>query len=309
MKILNELDSSEQEDIKPPESINEADLKFLYSNSDLGNSKRIPIASGNESSILDYWIQDLPLKVTTHGWLSSEKNNSGVFAINAAYVDVGGFNVISVDWSCIADDPKYPVPAVLTKAVGSAIANFLDHLVDVTGIDSSDIHLIGHSLGAHVVGSCGYHFKSGKIGRITGLDPAAPGYETISVHLPHLNKEDAEFVDIIHTSGGTIGFFKSIGHVDFFPNSGTAPQPGCYSLFKLLDFMHCSHSRSYELYADSVYHKNSLVAVNCSSWEDYKCNKCENNTRAFMGHDALPSVRGNFFLNTKKTSPFSTNTE
>jgi len=73
-----------------------------------------------------------------------------------------------VDWSSIAEDPKYPVPAALTKAVGSAIANFLDRLVDVTGIDPLHIHLIGHSLGAHVVGSCGFHFKSGKIGRITG---------------------------------------------------------------------------------------------------------------------------------------------
>jgi len=76
--------------------------------------------------------------------------------------------VIGVDWSSIAEDPMYPVPASLTRAVGSAIAAFLDHLVDVTGINPSDIHLIGHSLGAHVVGSCGSNFNSGTIGRITG---------------------------------------------------------------------------------------------------------------------------------------------
>lgn len=69
-----------------------------------------------------------------------------------------------------------------------------------------------------------------------GLDAAAPGYETISIHLPHLNKEDAQFVDCIHTSGGILGYSTSIGHVDFHPNSGKAPQPGCYSLFDLLDF-------------------------------------------------------------------------
>jgi len=76
--------------------------------------------------------------------------------------------VVSVDWSNIADDPVYPVPACLTRAVGSAIAAFLDRLVYAARINPSDIHLIGHSLGAHVVGSCGSSFKSGKIGRITG---------------------------------------------------------------------------------------------------------------------------------------------
>jgi len=96
-------------------------------------------------------------------------NNNIIFNVKLlAYVDIGGFNVISVDWSRIADDPKYPVPAYLTRVVGSAIAAFLDRLVDATGIKPSDIHLIGHSLGAHVVGSCGSNFKSGKIGRITG---------------------------------------------------------------------------------------------------------------------------------------------
>jgi len=69
-----------------------------------------------------------------------------------------------------------------------------------------------------------------------GLDAAAPGYEAIPIHLPHLNKEDAQFVDCIHTSRGILGYFTSIGHADFYPNSGRAPQPGCYSLFSLLDF-------------------------------------------------------------------------
>lgn len=86
----------------------------------------------------------------------------------SAYVDTGGFNIISVDWSSFANDVNYPEPAILTASIGYAIAKFLDRLVKITSINASDIHLIGHSLGAHVLGICGSYFKNGKIGRITG---------------------------------------------------------------------------------------------------------------------------------------------
>jgi len=91
-----------------------------------------------------------------------------VYIIFIAYVDIGGYNVISVDWSNIAKSIIYPKPAIMTAPVGHVVAEFLDRMVAHTGTQASDIHLIGHSLGAHIMGSCGSNFKSGKIGRITG---------------------------------------------------------------------------------------------------------------------------------------------
>jgi phosphatidic acid-selective phospholipase A1 len=46
-----------------------------------------------------------------------------------------------------------------------------------------------------------------------------------------LDSGDAEFVEVVHTSGGYLGYRDPIGQVDFFPNGGTWPQPGCYMDF------------------------------------------------------------------------------
>lgn len=57
-------------------------VKTAYvSNRRLGNNRSIKIEFGNESSIVDYWIDGLPLKVITHGWLASQINFTGVFCI------------------------------------------------------------------------------------------------------------------------------------------------------------------------------------------------------------------------------------
>lgn len=42
-----------------------------------------------------------------------------------------------------------------------------------------------------------------------------------------LSKDDAQFVDIIHSDAGISGIMASIGHIDFFPNGGKKFQPGC----------------------------------------------------------------------------------
>lgn len=37
-----------------------------------------------------------------------------------------------------------------------------------------------------------------------------------------IDKSDANFVDIIHTNGNSLGLFKPLGHIDFYPNGGVA---------------------------------------------------------------------------------------
>lgn len=73
-----------------------------------------------------------------------------------------------MDWSALSRDVSYFIPAYLTVRVGSIVARFLENIVNLGLIEPSDIHLIGHSLGAHVLGATGGSFTLGKIGRITG---------------------------------------------------------------------------------------------------------------------------------------------
>lgn len=58
---------------------------------------------------------------------------------------------------------------------------------------------------------------------LTGLDPAGPLFYTGR----YLKAGDAEFVDIIHTDEGLLGQVEHSGDVDFLPNGGHTPQPGC----------------------------------------------------------------------------------
>ena len=62
-------------------------------------------------------------------------------------------------------------------------------------------------MGAHVAGFAGkflqtHSNKKSLIGRITGLDPAAPGFDFDDPRL-RLDKTDAAFTDVIHTDTHT----------------------------------------------------------------------------------------------------------
>lgn len=64
---------------------------------------------------------------------------------------------------------------------------------------------------------------------VIGLDPARPFFE-IPETPEKLDPTDANFVDVIHTCAGLLGFFEATGHADFYPNNGIPPQPGCQGL-------------------------------------------------------------------------------
>lgn len=60
---------------------------------------------------------------------------------------------------------------------------------------------------------------------IPGLDPAGPFF--VREIKGRLDPSDAKFVDVIHTAAGTVGYKAPCGTVDFYPNGGSIPQPGC----------------------------------------------------------------------------------
>jgi pimeloyl-ACP methyl ester carboxylesterase len=138
-----------------------------------------------------------------------------------------------VDWSPLASGPLllYPVAYLLVvknsiPIVAQRVADFIGFLRANNYTTPNKIHVVGHSLGAHVSGLTGKLVQEGvysnndtqtlnKIGRISGLDPAGPLFDGIEVQRK-LRPEDALFVDVYHTAIGTRGDSSLSGHVDFY---------------------------------------------------------------------------------------------
>lgn len=98
-------------------------------------------------------------------------------------------NVIVVDWSRLAALIYWSV-VKYTTPVGEYIGGFLNTL-DILGYDLTKIHLIGHSLGAHIAGIAASWVDS-KVGRITGLFSFKSKY-SILLNLPHSTRSILRF--------------------------------------------------------------------------------------------------------------------
>ncbi|XP_006608023.2 pancreatic lipase-related protein 2-like [Apis dorsata] len=245
----------------------------------------------NANLFLPYIQKNKLLIILIHGF-TEDINSYDIGILTSTYLKNTQHNIFGIDYRNVSKE-SYSFAKQDIYKIGKFMADVLDDMID-NGVNFKKIHLIGISLGAELAGIIGRNMNY-KIGRITGLDPVGPGYYILNTHL---SASDAEFVDVIHTDMGVYGLALKIGHVDFFPNYGYRPQPGCpISENDITRF--CSHGRSIEFYVESIKNSTSFIG----KCEFYWLNEC-NIEYIPMGYATPNNANGNYYLVTNSKSPF-----
>ncbi|KAF6202054.1 hypothetical protein GE061_004451 [Apolygus lucorum] len=246
------------------------------------------------------------LLVAVHGFLSSH-SSPGIRKLKTGAEKLG-IDFLGVGWGRIAETLLYEEAAKRVLGVGSCLANFINFLVTEGNIPKNSIHLVGHSLGAHVCGFAGKIFKKKyrlAINRISGLDPAGPLFNKNKPNA-RLNRKDAHFVDCIFTSRGQYGHKKPICTVNFDPNEGEqCLQPSCKRRFVgriITAIIGCSHGISVDYFVESMNRTHVFEAERCTDLDDNPVD-CQG---ALMGYPPHKNFsRGIAYLNTNAKYPYT----
>ncbi|XP_022209645.2 uncharacterized protein LOC111065654 [Drosophila obscura] len=253
-----------------------------------------------------------PTRILIHGWLGNA--NANIYsALLPAYLSLGQgrYNIFTVDWGrgAIAD---YITASYRVKPVGQVLAKFVDFLHREAGLRFEDLQLVGFSMGAHVAGLAGKHLQTGRLRMIRALDPALPFFR-YAQDKERLAKADADYVEVLHTSVGSYGFDRPLGHADFYANWGSQ-QPGCF-------WRECSHWRAFILFAESLRPGEAFPARGCavSEWQQltrfHRCPRQTTDKCHSMGGDLanasmellLARRQGVYYFETNDRPPYGRN--
>ncbi|XP_026275034.2 pancreatic triacylglycerol lipase-like [Frankliniella occidentalis] len=285
--------------INPPPECPNSNITFWLYTREIGDDPEQLDVAVPESIEYARWAHGKPVKVLIHGY-TGDKDYSPNTEIRPAYLKYGDYNVISVDWSPLAPSPCYVQATYNVALVGNCTAQLIDEMVRLGVAAFEDIHVVGFSLGGQVAGNIANYIRSGKLTRITGLDPALPLFTTISTS-PRLDASDAQFVDVIHTNAGWKGKLMPSGQLDFYLNS-IIQQPGCSWDSS------CDHARAPAYFAESIASPQGFWGFSCSSIISFYTGLCSPDDAAelvLMGEHANSSSRGVYFAYTNPTFPFA----
>lgn len=144
-----------------------------------------------------------------------------------------------------------------------------------------------------------FHNLTGNlIPHITALDPAFPCFNSTE-DMRGLDKDSAEFIDVIHTSPGVLGQREPIGSADYYPGGLHYNQPGCLSFI-------CSHSRAWMYFIETIYpgYEGIFVGRKCESFEKLGEGHCDMNETSLMGFNVSTNKTGIFTVNVVSKPPF-----
>lgn len=208
-------------------------------------------------------------KILIHGWRSGALEQC-TQVIKNGYISSTEYdclNIFITDWSRCASNIYYFGPALFVKNVGYRVGGLIEYLVNNLSTPITNIHVIGHSLGAHVAGFAGKYIqeKGMVLPWVTGLDPAAILFYPI---LPErrLSDTDGICVETLHTTEIPVGYPCQLGKVSYFINGGKS-QPGCEQSANLIEAQKCSHSLACFYFAEAVRlnTKNKFYSEKCIS--------------------------------------------
>lgn len=266
-----------------------------YNGKTLEDYVEIKLRNSNELMSQENFNNDKVTVFYIHGYKETAEQES-VHTVVKAYLDSRpDDNIVLIDWSNMAMGNYFINAAPNTRKVAHAIAEEMKKLID-SGLTLDLIHIVGHSLGGQTAGFIGKEMQKlgHKLRRISALDPAFPMFYP-GLTLGHIEGEDADFVDIIHTDAGFYGAPVKTGTVDFWPNDGKRTQPGCKFGVHLpmSDDDLCDHWRSWHFWAESVASPNNFPATQKGK-----------TGVVYMGYAADKKSRGNYYLKTNADSPF-----
>lgn len=129
-----------------------------------------------------------------------------------------------------------------------------------------------------------------------GLDPAGPlfTYPILASHHQRLIRQDAEYVQCVHTNCGLLGSPVPCGDSDYYPNF-CRRQPGCANDA-------CDHERAIGLFDASLNPAYQFDARKCDSEGRARLNLCANQIDR-LGIYAK-RLNGQFYFPTAECYPF-----
>lgn len=250
------------------------------------------------------FVPDRPLIILIHGY-TGHRDYAPNTSIRPAYLAYDDYNIISLDYNPLALEPCYYQAVRNLATVANCTAQLLDYMIDEGFFTLDDIHVVGFSLGGQTSGMIANYIRSGKLKRITGLDPAKPLFITAPNEFK-LDQSDAEFVQVIHTDVFARGILHPSGHADFYVNGGVE-QPGC-SAQHMMTTGECNHNRAPEYYAESIATEVGFYGYRCAHWYLYMLGLCpvrDDSMIALMGAHTPNTTRGLYFLNANAMPPYA----
>ncbi|KAE8752560.1 hypothetical protein FOCC_FOCC000682 [Frankliniella occidentalis] len=177
----------------------EDDVKFhvFTKGNNYSSVEGTQVTLDHEDFLAAGWEPALPTKIVIHGFTNSISSPI-IQLIKDAYMTHGDYNVVGVDWGVLCPNPLYVTARLNVPFVGKLVGKLMSFLIEQELATADKLHVIGHSLGAHVAGISAKSLnetEGQRPARVTGVCAHGRSYEYFAESITKGKGYQADFCD------------------------------------------------------------------------------------------------------------------